>query len=186
VETGTPDHHRTHQAHHHQDAAKDLLQQSAPHTAVHRLESLVGPNRIVLDASNNVLIANADAYQVLNLSPSHVSIASVLASRYVPEAIAVDAFDNLYVIDGHPRVLKLPAGGGSPTRLMPSPALSNPHGVAVDSSGNVHVSDSGNNKAVQLSPSGSLLTTLGSGSTTLSDPKSIAVDSAGNVYGVIC
>lgn len=60
-----------------------------------------------------------------------------------------------------------------------------PYGVAVDSSGNVYVGDSGNNRIQKFSSSGILLTkwgTFGSGDGQFSEPSAIAVDSSGSVY----
>jgi len=61
----------------------------------------------------------------------------------------------------------------------------NPYGISVDSSGNVYVADSINNRVLILSNSGTVLRTWGSfGSSDgqFSYPMGIAVDSSGNVY----
>jgi tripartite motif-containing protein 71 len=80
-----------------------------------------------------------------------------------------------------------------------------PHGVAVDSSGNVYVSDSGNNRIQKFSSDGTFITKWGSrGSSNgqfigvsgsadepgptnatngqFNEPHGVAVDSSGNVY----
>jgi len=60
-----------------------------------------------------------------------------------------------------------------------------PHGVAVDSSGNVHVGDSDNNRIQKFSSTGSFLTkwgSQGSGDGQFDYPHGVAVDSSGNVY----
>ena len=43
-------------------------------------------------------IANKNAAQVLLFNQTHVAVASVLAAGYSPEAIAVDATGNLYLL----------------------------------------------------------------------------------------
>jgi len=59
--------------------------------------------------------------------------------------------------------------------------LSNPHGVAIDASGNVYVTNSGNNTISEYGPTGTYIGTFGSGA-TMSFPKSIVFDSSGNAY----
>ena len=55
----------------------------------------------------------------------------------------------VYVTDaGNNRVLKL-AAGSSTQAVLPFTGLNNPWGVAVDSSGNLYVSD-GNNRVLKL------------------------------------
>jgi sugar lactone lactonase YvrE len=65
-------------------------------------------------------------------------------------------------------------------------------GLAVDSSGNVYVTDKHNNRIHKVSPTGTVTTLAGSGSAAFADgtgtgasfngPSGVALDSAGNVY----
>ena len=68
-----------------------------------------------------------------------------------------------------------------------------PFGVAVDSSGNVYVTDLGNNRVEKFTSAGTFITawgcatavtgcSAGSGSGQFNTPRGIAVDSSGNVY----
>ena len=71
-------------------------------------------------------------------------------------------------------------------------SFSNPSGLAVDSSGNVYVADSGNHKIRKITPSGTVTTLAGSGNAGGADgsgaaasfrfPRGIAVADSGNVY----
>ena len=60
-----------------------------------------------------------------------------------------------------------------------------PLGIAVDSSNNVYVADSDNNRVEKFDRNGNYLTqwgSLGSGNGQFIDPVGIAVDSSNNVY----
>ncbi|MGD0177219.1 MAG: hypothetical protein ABSC50_10385 [Candidatus Bathyarchaeia archaeon] len=60
-----------------------------------------------------------------------------------------------------------------------------PEGVAVDSSGNVYVTDTGNNRVEEFTGTGTFITawgSLGSGNGQFNFPLGVAVDSGGNVY----
>jgi len=54
-----------------------------------------------------------------------------------------------------------------------------PNGVAVDSSGNIYVADTGNSAVKRMDSSGRNIITLGSG---FYHPFGVTVDSSGNVY----
>jgi uncharacterized repeat protein (TIGR01451 family) len=60
-----------------------------------------------------------------------------------------------------------------------------PHGIAIDSSGNVYVADRHNNRIQKFDSSGAYITQwggLGTGNGQFSYPESIAIDSGGNIY----
>jgi DNA-binding beta-propeller fold protein YncE len=63
--------------------------------------------------------------------------------------------------------------------------FNNPHGLAVDSGGNIFVADTGNGRIEKFSPTGTFLSIIGakgSGQEQLADPNGIAIDRAGNIY----
>jgi len=53
----------------------------------------------------------------------------------------------------------------------------NPHGVAVDTAGNIFVADTGNGRMQKFSPNGTFVATIAT-----TDPNGIAIDRAGNIY----
>ncbi len=87
-----------------------------------------------------------------------------------------------------------PGIGGSSAGAGLASSFNNPVGVAVDSSGNVYVADSGNNVIRKISPAGvvttlpnsgiieTLLGRLDSSIVSFNGPTGVAVDAAGNVY----
>src|SRR6185295_9898658 len=92
--------------------------------------------------------------------------AAVLLLTFAPSASASIQFDSQFggLSDGSFRV---------------------PRGIATDSSGNVYVADSGNNRIQKFDSSGSFLAkwgSFGSGDGQFNGPQGIATDSSGNVY----
>ncbi|ORX21501.1 hypothetical protein AWC32_01060 [Mycobacterium xenopi] len=67
-----------------------------------------------------------------------------------------------------------------PMTVLPFTGLARPTGVAVDPSGAVYVTDSGNNRVVKLRANSDNQTVLSF--TGLDDPAGVAVDNVGNVY----
>jgi DNA-binding beta-propeller fold protein YncE len=123
-----------------------------------------------------------------------------------PSAVAEDAAGNIYVSDsGNDVIRKI-----TPSRVVSTLAGSagnvgsadgngeaarfwNPQGLAVDSSGNVFVADTGNNLIRKITPMGQVTTIAGLAGTSgsadgpgpqarFNGPTGIAVDKAGNIY----
>jgi len=67
----------------------------------------------------------------------------------------------------------------SPQITVSATGLSSPNGVAVDAAGDVFIADSGNNRVVEVTPSGIQTTVPATG---LNSPSSVAVDGAGDVF----
>jgi sugar lactone lactonase YvrE len=155
----------------------------------------------VLSPPNGLLIASGSGFLPDNGTGS--------AAHFVqPGGIVADGAGNLYVTDGSATIRKItPAGmvttlaGGPPTGIG-SPEqdgigmaaiFENPEGIAIDSSGNLYVADSGGYTIRKVSPTGNVTTLAGLvtqfGSTNgtgtvarFSVPKGVAVDANGNVF----
>ena len=124
-----------------------------------------------------------------------------------PNGVAVDGSGNLYVADaGNHRIRKIVLSTGEVTTFAGSGAstpfadntgalatFNFPYSVAVDSSGNVYVADTRNNRIRKITPAGVVTTIAGSGSpfpfanntgalATFNFPIGVTVDGSGNVY----
>lgn len=121
-----------------------------------------------------------------------------------PIDLVFDPQGNLYVADAaNGRIRKISpagtvttlAGNGATTSLDGTgtgASFYSPHGIAIDSGGNLYVSDYGSHKIRKVTPAGVVTTLAGTGvagftngpgaSATLTYPTGVAVDTAGNVY----
>jgi sugar lactone lactonase YvrE len=146
--------------------------------------------------------------QVSTLAGSGTSGASdgfgTSASFKLPFGVAVDATGNVYVGDFYNNKIRKISLLGAVTTLSGSgiagatdgvgiaASFNHPSGVALDASGNIYVSDTGNNKIRKISPSGVVTTLAGSGTAGATDgvgiaasfnsPIGVSVNAAGNVY----
>ena len=119
-----------------------------------------------------------------------------------PLGVAVDASGNIYIADCGNNVIRMVTkstgiistvagtgsdgftGDGEQATLA---ALSKPHGVAVDASGNIYIADTSNNRIRMVTKSTGIITTIILKSEDGSDiylqsPRGVAVDASGNIY----
>jgi sugar lactone lactonase YvrE len=182
------------------------------------------PSGIAVDSSGTNYVADTENGTIRIVTPSGVvsTLAGLAgnygtnngtgtnASFYGPQAVAVDSSDNLYVADtANHTIRKITAGvvstlAGSPGTngladgTGSSASFNFPHGLAVDSSGNVYVADTWNHTIRKVTSAG-VVTTLaglpgyygdidgtspGGGTNTARFycPSGVAVDASGNVY----
>jgi trimeric autotransporter adhesin len=182
-----------------------------------------GPYGVAVDSAGNLYIADTFHYRICKVTPKgKVTIIAgnekrgysgdggkaISAQLDLPCGIAVDSIGNVYIADSQNHCIRkvTPAGyittiagngnpgfggdGGQAT----SAQLASPFGVAVDSSGNLYIADTQNNRIRKITPSGLITTVAGDGnegyggdggfarSAQLRWPKGIAVDRAGNLY----
>lgn len=173
------------------------IRPQADFATVQALDSYTGSGSGVLEASSN-----GDLLGALGLEPEHWDYALTFLAAATPYAICRDSSNNFYVtvgIGGQYRVWKFNSSGqsvnsfsggvpvfganGSGNGQFGGPC----YGITVDSSGNIYVADSGNNRIQKFNSSGvyqSQVGSLGSGNGQFGGvgPFGLARDSSNNIF----
>jgi uncharacterized protein (TIGR03437 family) len=185
--------------------------------------STLSPSAVALDSAGNLFIADSANHRVSELftDGTLATIAgdgvegfsgddgpALSAHLSTLGGIAVDALGNVYIVDaGNQRVRKISKNGTITTVAGDGSAgfsgdgaaailaqLRDPADVAVDSSGNLYIADTGNNRIRKVSTNGAIATIAGTGAAgysgdggagitaSLSAPAGIAVSGAGVIY----
>ena len=166
------------------------------------------PVAVVADQSGNIFILDEQTGYIRKVdSTGTVSTVSKSVSSF-GGALATDKAGNLYAADGLSVVWKVPPSGpaiivagkyfqpgyNGDDIAATSALLNGPRGVSVDSSGNLYICDTGNNRIRRVDTGGTITTVAGNGgagfsgdggpatSAMLFAPSDVAVDTKGNIY----
>ena len=192
-----------------------------PTTGTATSSPLHGPSGVAVDTSGNVYIADTVNSYVEKVTPAGIlSIVAGTGSSGAPAAgtgtnshlnrprgVAVDTSGNVYIADtdnnriekvtqaGQLSIIAGTGTGGAPTAgTAMSSQLKTPYDVAVDTSGNLYIADTGNDVVEKVTSAGVLSIAAGTGtpgtptagaaaiSSNLYNPVGVAVDPTGNVY----
>ena len=164
---------------------------------------LSSPIGVAVDGAGNIFIADSGNNVVREVASSSGNMAALTATVGVvsnPQGLAVDASGNLYIADAGNNVVRkilasngsmaIVAGNGSPgysgdnnPATGTNAELNAPVGVAVDGSGNIYISDTGNNAIREVvASSGNIVTLPSIPGGTLNKPQGVAIDALGNLY----
>ena len=186
-----------------------------PIGAIGDLFDLNFPEGVAVDSSGNIYVANTQDSSIIVYSVlPNGAVTPIAAIRGVktklksPHGIALDSSGNVYVTNDAGRVTVYPPLGSSIGTLNEAPSatiagaktkLDSPQGIALDSSGNIYVTNiaggSSNTGTVTIySPQGSKtgtldeppIATIAGADTGLYNPLGIALDSSGNIYVANC
>lgn len=175
------------------------------------------PGAIARDQSGNLYVADSGNHKIRKITPEGVvtTIAGtgiigdadgngLAASFNYPYGITIDLAGNLYIADLKNNKIRKITTSGEVTTLAGSgvegssdgtgiaASFDSPHGITVDTSGNIYVTDGKNHKIRKITSSGDVTTFAGSGNSgfangtgtaaSFNTPSGIVTDSYGNLY----
>lgn len=146
------------------------------------------PKGLALDGSGNLFVSDTGNQRIVELAnngtpESFGSIGGVTVTGLSPTGLVVDSSENVYVALNNATVEEFNSGGSSALTIL---GFNNPDGLALDSTGDLFVADTGNKTVEEFpvptpfqSPS-----VLIDPNNVLVSPVGVAVDSTGEIYVV--
>lgn len=184
----------------------------------------VAPAGLVVDGAGNLFVADFRNNRIRKVDPSGIITtvagngaasfsgdggSATSASLNIPIGVVVDGAGNLFIADSSnhrirkvdhvTQIITTVAGNGTEGfsgdgGLATTASLNVPTGVALDSSGNLYITDKGNNRLRKVDHTTQIITTLaGNGTGAFSgdggpatsaglEPETVAVDGSGNLF----
>jgi trimeric autotransporter adhesin len=172
-------------------------------------------NLYIADTANNLIRKVALSTSIISTIPCNGTAGysgnggpATSAELHSPVGVALDGAGDVYIADQGNSVIREVTASGTITTVAGNNAvgysgdggsatnatLYAPAGVAVDSSGNIYIADTGNNRVRMVNPTGIITTIVGNGtaaysgdngpatSATLNKPSAVAEGSGGNLY----
>jgi alpha-tubulin suppressor-like RCC1 family protein len=187
------------------------------------LASLQNPGGLVVDTLGNLYIADSGNHRIRKVDPAGIittvagngtsgyngdGFPAVFATLNNPTGLAIDGIGNLYIVDrDNNRIRKIDTAGNISTVAgngeqgyngdylsAISARLNQPFSAAMDSSGNLFISDGLNGRVRKVDQSGTITTVAGNGdqgyngdnisatAASLQNPRGISIDVWGNLY----
>ncbi|GAB3726663.1 NHL domain-containing protein [Spirosoma lituiforme] len=179
---------------------------------------------IILDASGNIYIADSGNNRIRKVNSTNGIITTIVgtatqgysgdgglataANLNRPNGLAIDAAGNLYIADQDNHVIRKVSSAGIISTVAgtgtqgysgdggraTAAQLKSPQWVALDRSGNLYITDTGNNVIRKVSTNGLITTVAGTGNrdyigdggpataANIDHPAGIAIDRLGNLY----
>ncbi|WP_184550738.1 NHL repeat-containing protein [Mucilaginibacter sp. FT3.2] len=180
--------------------------------------SFYSPQGITIDNTGTLIIADAFNSAIRKVTTGgavttltgdgtigYVDGSLADARFYAPQSLVTDATGNIYVADFSNNIIRKITPAGVVSTLAGSgsagyddgtgiaASFNNPRGLVFDATGNLYVSDRGNNLIRKVTPAGVVTTFAGSRASTYADqatatsaafnrPSGIAIDAAGNLF----
>ncbi|UWZ85415.1 SMP-30/gluconolactonase/LRE family protein [Occallatibacter riparius] len=154
-------------------------------------------NGVAIDDDDRLFVSDGKARRILIFSPKHELEGQIAEGLVDPVGLAIDTTNRLlYVVDtqqdqvvvydadSHKLLRRIGTAGKNHFLTTPGD-FGAPQGVAVDSDGNVYVTDTLNNRVEIFDADGNFISTFGKagdGPGYFARPKGIAVDSDGHIW----
>jgi sugar lactone lactonase YvrE len=145
------------------------------------------PYGIALDANGNVFVADSSndaadgGIKEIFAASGYVEMKTLGGGGNGAIGVAIDGNGNIFICFGGGQLDEIPASGAYKYAVPLETGFSFPYGLAVDKSGNLYITEYGNNDVREVLAAGGYTTvkTLGSG---FNKPYGVAVDKSGNVF----